>query len=98
LGQVVHLNSILGNFKQLYSLLVNFKQLHSNLGNIQVETFGKIPTTSIIFGNSNSFIQTWVQLEPSGQIGRVSFRFAYIRNIWANMKFGTTETTLFKFA
>jgi len=25
-----------------------------------------------------------MQLGPSGQIGRVSFRFAYIMNIWAN--------------
>jgi len=31
-------------------------------------------------------IQTWVQLEPSGQIGRVSFRLAYIVTIWANYK------------
>jgi len=44
-----------------------------------------------IWANSNSlnhiwvsFIQTWGQLETSGQIGRVSFRFAYIINIWAN--------------
>jgi len=26
---------------------------------MQLETFGKIPTASIIFGNWNSFIQTW---------------------------------------
>ena len=79
-------------FKQLYSLLVNFKQLHSNLDMymcyieicIQLETFGKIPTASIVFGKWNSFIQTWVQLEALGQIGRVSFIFAYFINIWAN--------------
>ena len=35
---------------------------------IQLETFGKIRTASIIFSNRNSFIQTWVQLEPSGKL------------------------------
>ena len=51
----------------------------------QLETFGQIPTPSITFGNWNSFIQPLVQSEPSGQIGRVSFRFAYhIINTCAN--------------
>jgi len=46
-----------------------------------LETFGKIPTASIKFGNRNSFIQTWIQVETTGQIERVSFIFAYIINI-----------------
>jgi len=49
------------------------QQLHLNL-----HTFRNI------WANSNSLNHIWVQLETSGQIGRVSFRFAYIINIWAN--------------
>jgi len=50
-------------------------------------------------GNWNGFIQTCVQLETSGQIERVSFRFAYTV-LWifeqiatAQIKIGPTETT-----
>jgi len=32
-------------------------------------------------GDCNSFIQTWVQLETSGQNGRVSFRLASIIHV-----------------
>jgi len=43
----------------------------------------------------------WVQLETFGQIERVSFRLAYIINIWANYNSPNqnwpTETTSFKF-
>jgi len=69
------------------AILVDFKQLHSNLNNkqpiyLKLHTFKNICANSNsldhIWVNCKSFVQTWVQLEPSGQIGRVSFRFAYI--------------------
>jgi len=62
--------------------------LHSNLGEVFI--FGKIWVNSNrlnqLWPNNNSSIQIRAKwnIEISGQIGRVSFRFAYIINIWAN--------------